>query len=175
MVSTSGTIRRTANICLFDVMLRISFFIKANCPLFISFTLRFCMFPVNQRKIDFLQRKLFFWYMIHITTSLYDSFYNQWDVMLWGHLHIIDIISRNLQPSKIKTVTFLSLTVTSAGIPLATASIMDMIYICWSIHRVISRYSPIIPVLQHMIRMDSFRLFFEWDLSFLITKYQKCF
>lgn len=59
------------------------------------------------------------------------------------------------------TVTFLSLTVTSAGIPLATASIMDMIYICWSIHRVISRYFPIIPVLQHMIRMDSFRPFFE--------------
>lgn len=56
---------------------------------------------------------------------------------------------------------FLSRTVTLDGIPLATAFIMDMIYICWSIHRVIFRYFPTIPVLQSMIRMDSFRLFSE--------------
>ena len=63
------------------------------------------------------------------------------------------------------TVTFLSLTATSAGIPLATASIMDMIYICWSIRKVIFRYFPIIPVLpthdshgflQAFFRMRSF-------------------
>ncbi|MFR7900869.1 MAG: hypothetical protein ACLU6Y_14365 [Ruminococcus sp.] len=59
------------------------------------------------------------------------------------------------------TVTFLSLTVTSAGIPLATASIMDMIYICWSIHRVISRYSPIIPVLPTHDSHGFLQAFFE--------------
>lgn len=59
------------------------------------------------------------------------------------------------------TGTFLSRTVTLDGIPLATAFIMDMIYICWSIHRVIFQYFPTIPVLQSMIRMDSFRLFSE--------------
>ncbi len=58
-------------------------------------------------------------------------------------------------------VTFLSLTATSAGILPITAFTMAMTYICWSIHKVISRYFPIIPVLQGMIHMDFFRLFSE--------------
>ena len=37
----------------------------------------------------------------------------------------------------------------------------ELIYICWSIHRVIFQYFPTIPVLQSMIRMDSSRLFSE--------------
>ena len=59
------------------------------------------------------------------------------------------------------TGTFPSRTVTSDGIPPATAFTMDMIYICWSIHKATSRYFHTIPALQSMIRMDSFRLFSE--------------
>lgn len=57
------------------------------------------------------------------------------------------------------TVTFLSLTAISAGIPRATAFIMGMIYICWSIRKAIFRYFPTIPMLPNMIRTDFFKLF----------------
>ena len=59
------------------------------------------------------------------------------------------------------TVTFLSLTAISAGIPRATAFIMGMIYICWSIRKAIFRYFPTIPMLPNMIRTDFFKLFSE--------------
>ena len=45
--------------------------------------------------------------------------------------------------------------------PRATAFIMGMIYICWSIRKAIFRYFPTIPMLPNMIRTDFFKLFSE--------------
>ena len=95
------------------------------------------------------------------------------------HTENVKNVSANVKKTASTTVavivTFLSLTAISAGIPRATAFIMGMIYICWSIRKAIFRYFPTIPMLPNMIRTDFFKLFSEWEHSFRITKYQKFF